>query len=83
MTWITTKSRAARIGLFLVGALAAAPLSGAFAGRATAGASRAGMAAAQSAVRDARDQVQRRLWAQHRSYQWYRPHYSYQWYRPH
>jgi hypothetical protein len=46
--------------------------AGVFAGSAEAGASQAGMAAAQAAVRDARDQVQRRQWAQHRSHQWYR-----------
>jgi len=79
MSWISSvpKARAGHLGLVLAGSLAVAVLStGAFAGSARAGASQASMAAAQSAVRDARDQVQRRLWAQHRSYQWYR---SYQW----
>jgi len=43
----------------------------AFARCSKAGASQAGMAAAQSAVRDARDQVQRRQWAQYRRHHWY------------
>jgi len=62
-----SKTRVGRAGLILAGALTAAVLStGAFAGSAKAGVSRASTWAVQSAVRDARDQVQRRL--DHRSY---------------
>jgi hypothetical protein len=61
---------AGHLALILAGSLAVAVLlTSGFAGSAQAGASQAGMAAAQSAVRDARDQVQRRQWAQHRAYQ--------------
>jgi len=63
-----SKTRAGHFGLVLAGSLAIAVLStGALAGSAKASASQAGMSAAQSAVRDARDQVQRRLWAERRS----------------
>jgi len=71
MTQISTvlKARTSGIGL-IAGTLTAVVLStGAFAGSAKAGVSRASTWAVQSAVRDARDQVQRRLWAHHRSYQ--------------
>jgi hypothetical protein len=57
--------------LMFVATLAVVLSVGAFAESAKAGASQAGMAAAQSAVRDARDQVQRRQWAQYRRHHWY------------
>ena len=64
-----SKTRVGRAGLILAGALTAAVLStGVFAGSAKADPSQAAMSAAQSAVRDARDQVQQRQLAEHRSY---------------
>jgi hypothetical protein len=65
----------ARPTAFTIVGLAVLLSIAAFAGKANAGASRASMAAAQSAVRDARDQVQRRQWAQYQS----RRHRAYHW----
>jgi len=65
-----SKPSGRHLGLILATSLGVALLStGAFAGSVKANASQASMGATQSAVRDARDQVQRRLWAQQRWHQ--------------
>jgi hypothetical protein len=67
MIRISAKLKPARAALTFAGAVIATLVStGAFAGSAKAGVSRASTWAVQSAVRDARDQVQRRQWAQPR-----------------
>src|SRR6516162_1887030 len=60
-----SKTRVGRAGLILTAAVLS---TGVFAGSAKADPSQAAMSAAQSAVRDARDQIQQRQLAEHRSY---------------